>query len=55
MASYVKYFESSGARVVPIILGEDWDITYDKLTKLNGVVFPGGDGDYYSWGKLIFD
>lgn len=41
-ASYVKYLESSGARVVPI----PYDIPKDELRELlfsiNGVLFPGG-------------
>ena len=27
----------------------------EKLNKLNGVLMPGGDGDYHDFGKLIFD
>eukprot|EP01017_Pseudomicrothorax_dubius_P029883 TRINITY_DN3670_c0_g1_i2.p1 TRINITY_DN3670_c0_g1~~TRINITY_DN3670_c0_g1_i2.p1 ORF type:complete len:362 (-),score=92.51 TRINITY_DN3670_c0_g1_i2:29-1114(-) len=42
-ASYVKYAESAGLRVVPI----NWDLPRDEmeklLYKLNGVIFPGGD------------
>ncbi|XP_042892104.1 gamma-glutamyl hydrolase-like [Penaeus japonicus] len=41
-ASYVKHFESAGARVVPILLNQD-DVYYENLAKhLNGFVFPGG-------------
>ncbi len=55
MASYVKWFEAAGARVVPIIMGESWELTLEKLSKMNGIFFPGGDGDYYAWGKPMFD
>jgi gamma-glutamyl hydrolase len=55
MSAYVKYMESSGARVVPIIWGEPENVTLDKLSKLDGVLFPGGDGDDYDIGKLVFD
>ena len=55
MASYVKWFEAAGARVVPVIMGESWDVTLEKLSKLNGIFFPGGDGDFYAWGKPMFD
>jgi len=51
MASYVKYLEQSGARVVPLIMGEPIEVTMEKLSKLNGVFFPGGDGDYIDWGR----
>lgn len=52
-ASYVKYLESSGARVVPI-----WnDLTYEETEELfksiNGVLFPGGDVDCVSSGYAI--
>ncbi|XP_037790699.1 gamma-glutamyl hydrolase-like [Penaeus monodon] len=41
-ASYVKHFESAGARVVPILINQD-DAYYENLAKhLNGFVFPGG-------------
>lgn len=42
-ASYVKYVESSGARVVPI----QWDLPIENLTaimrRLNGFLITGGD------------
>jgi len=41
-ASYIKYLESAGARVVPVV----WDQSPDDLTsifsRLNGLLFPGG-------------
>lgn len=55
MAAYVKWVEAAGARVVPIIMYEDWDVTESKLRSLNGLVFPGGDGDYLDWGAPMFD
>jgi gamma-glutamyl hydrolase len=53
MAAYVKFMEAAGARVVPLILGEPEQVTYEKLSKLNGVLFPGGDGDYLDYGGKI--
>lgn len=55
MAAYVKFMEASGARVVPLIWGEDWNTTLDKLLKINGVLFPGGDGDYVEFGRQIIN
>jgi gamma-glutamyl hydrolase len=55
MNSYVHFAEAAGARVVPLILGEPKEVTLDKLSKLNGVLFPGGDGTYYDFGKFIYD
>ncbi|XP_074843239.1 gamma-glutamyl hydrolase [Carettochelys insculpta] len=44
-ASYVKFLESAGARVVPIRLNRSED-EYDKIFQsINGVLFPGGSSD----------
>ncbi|XP_049709983.1 gamma-glutamyl hydrolase [Elephas maximus indicus] len=44
-ASYVKYLESAGARVVPVRLNLT-DQEYEKLFKsINGILFPGGSVD----------
>jgi len=45
-ASYVKWIESGGARVVPL-LNKQWDtVTMENMLKnLNGVMFPGGDAE----------
>ena len=32
MSAYVKYMESGGARVVPIIWGEPENVTLDKIS-----------------------
>ncbi len=41
-SNYVEYFQTGGARVVPIL----WDYDEDKLTylfnRINGLVFTGG-------------
>jgi len=55
MSAYVKYMESAGARVVPIIYGEDPAIVKDKLSKLDGILFPGGGGDYIDNGKMALE
>ena len=55
MSSYVQFMESAGARVVPLIMGEDWSVTLDKITKLDGILLPGGSGDYKAFAKQIFD
>ena len=58
-ASYVKYLESSGARVVPI----KNDLSEDEIEKLfysiNGVLFPGGrasliSSGYARTGRIIY-
>ncbi|XP_073947292.1 gamma-glutamyl hydrolase A-like isoform X2 [Choristoneura fumiferana] len=41
-ASYVKDVESAGARVVPIMIGKDRSYYKEILSKLNGVLIPGG-------------
>jgi gamma-glutamyl hydrolase len=55
MAAYVKFMEASGARVVPLIWNEPDEVLYEKLSKLNGVLFPGGDGDYVEYGRKIIN
>ena len=55
MSDYVRYMEAQGARVIPIINGEPKNVTLDKLAHVDGVLFPGGDGDDFDLGKLVFD
>ena len=55
MSAYVTFMESAGARVVPLILGETWDVTLDKINRVDGILFPGGDGDYIEFGRTIFE
>ncbi|XP_071050371.1 gamma-glutamyl hydrolase B-like isoform X2 [Onthophagus taurus] len=60
-ASYVKYLESAGARVVPILIGKDRQYYVDLVNHTNGILFPGGatyfnqsDG-YADAGQIIYD
>ena len=55
MSAYVKFMQAQGARVVPIIVGESTDVTMKKLKGLDGVLFPGGDGDNFDLGKMVFE
>lgn len=55
MDAYVKFFEASGARVVPLVMGEPQTTTDDKIAGLNGVVFPGGAGNYRDYGEYIIN
>jgi gamma-glutamyl hydrolase len=55
MKSYVDWVEAVGARVIPLINGEDQNVTLDKLSKVNAVIFPGGDGDYLKYGEFVFN
>lgn len=41
-ASYVKFVESSGGRVLPIMIGHDKDYYYNIINKTNGLLLPGG-------------
>ncbi|XP_019194683.1 PREDICTED: gamma-glutamyl hydrolase 2-like isoform X2 [Ipomoea nil] len=48
-ASNVKFVESAGARVIPLIYNEPTETLIKKLNLVNGVVFPGGSfekGEY---------
>lgn len=59
-ASYTKFVEAGGSRVVPIHINSDGAYYQNILPQLNGVLFPGGDVDvhdsgYGRAGKIIFD
>ncbi|PKA65365.1 Gamma-glutamyl hydrolase [Apostasia shenzhenica] len=57
-ASYVKFVESAGARVIPLIYNEPWDILSQKLELVNGVLFTGGwakMGLYFDTIKKVFE
>ena len=59
-ASYVKWLESGGARVVPIKDGMDKKALNRLLASINGVVFPGGISNlgtskYAKTGRDIFE
>ena len=55
MEAYVNFMEAAGAQVVPLIYGEDEAVTKEKLSKINGVLFPGGGGDNLAIGKRVFE
>lgn len=55
MQSYVDWLQAAGARVVPLIQGDLQNVTMDKLSKVNAVLFPGGDGDYLDFGREVFE
>lgn len=54
-ASYVKYIESSGARVVPINYYAEKDELDHLFGSLNGFLFPGGGGFFPPSAQYIFD
>ncbi|XP_063587250.1 gamma-glutamyl hydrolase-like [Penaeus indicus] len=60
-ASYVKFFEGAGARVVPILINQDDDYYRKMISSINGLVFPGGSASitqrsgYGRAGRLLYD
>jgi imidazoleglycerol phosphate synthase glutamine amidotransferase subunit HisH len=59
-ASYVKWIESSGGRVVPFILNQSEEYYRNLLGRIHGFLFPGGgqylnSSSYATSGKIIFD
>ena len=54
MQAYVTFMESAGARVVPFLSTDSEADTLAKLEKVNGILFPGGDGDYLTVGDQIY-
>jgi|TARA_B110000285_G_C14843327_1_gene476374 gamma-glutamyl hydrolase len=55
MVAYVDYMKAQGARVIPIINGEDKEVTLDKIHHIDGVFLPGGGADYFDIGKTALD
>jgi len=59
-AAYVKYLESAGARVVPVLLDQD-DAYYEMIfNSTNGLLIPGGavsltESGYAKAGKIFFE
>ncbi|GLU18045.1 hypothetical protein SLE2022_343670 [Rubroshorea leprosula] len=56
-ASYVKFVESAGARVIPLIYNEPREILLEKLQLVNGVLFTGGwakSGLYFETLRRVF-
>ncbi|XP_058779523.1 gamma-glutamyl hydrolase 2-like [Vicia villosa] len=56
-ASYVKFVESAGARVIPLVSTEPQETLLKKLELVNGVLFTGGwakEGLYFENVKAIF-
>ncbi|XP_013650136.2 probable gamma-glutamyl hydrolase 3 [Brassica napus] len=56
-ASYVKFAETGGARVIPLIYNEPQERLFQKLELVNGVIFTGGwakEGLYFDIVQKIF-
>ncbi|XP_057539543.1 gamma-glutamyl hydrolase 2-like [Amaranthus tricolor] len=56
-ASYVKFVEAAGARVIPIVYTDPIDVILSKLDLVNGVLFTGGwakRGLYFEVVQKIF-
>lgn len=59
-ASYIKYLEQAGARVVAVRAGEPEKYYHDLFSKLNGVLFPGGgvsltESQYARTGRILYN
>ena len=55
-ASYVKWLESGGARVVPILADDSFENVESLIQEVNGVLITGGSADFNSksiwWNQL---
>ena len=54
-ASYVKYIEAAGARVVPINYYADTQELDRIFSSVNGILFPGGGAAYPSSAQYMYD
>ncbi|CAG2108580.1 unnamed protein product, partial [Medioppia subpectinata] len=52
-ASYVKYLESAGARVVPVMINETEQYYKQIIAETNGLLIPGGDQNLRTSGYAI--
>lgn len=59
-ASYVKFVEAGGGRVVPLIYNEPEDVLREKFAAINGLLLPGGgsslteDNPFFLTAKKLF-
>ena len=53
-ASYVKFLESGGARVVPILIDQPDEYYQMIFDSINGMLIPGGAVDFDNSGKHDF-
>ena len=53
-ASYVKFVESGGARVVPVLINQPEEYYRMIFNSINGLLIPGGAVDFDNSGKSIF-
>jgi len=58
-ASYVKWLEAHGARVVPLLYDAPRSETTQLLSQVNGVLFPGGafpmEPEYEAFSRFVFN
>ena len=47
-AAYVKWVEMAGARVVPLIITQPWEVLQYQVEHLNGVLFTGGAKNFFN-------
>ncbi|XP_024006827.1 gamma-glutamyl hydrolase 1 isoform X1 [Eutrema salsugineum] len=52
-ASYVKFAEAGGARVIPLIYNEPERLLFQKLELVNGVIFTGGWAKKYQYFDIV--
>ncbi|KAG8189952.1 hypothetical protein JTE90_009091 [Oedothorax gibbosus] len=60
VANYVQFLEAGGARVIPIWIYKPREYYEDIISKINGVLFPGGGvplsgNGYGQTGQIIYD
>ena len=54
MSSFVKFLQGAGARIVPLVPNMSEEETRERLSKINGVFLPGGDGDYETYARFLY-
>jgi hypothetical protein len=41
--------------VVPLIRDDPEEVNLDKLNRISGVLYPGGDGNYNDIGRFVYN
>ena len=54
-ANYIDWLEASGAKTMPIAYNEPNEITDQKLKLCDGILMPGGAGDYMEKARYVYD
>jgi hypothetical protein len=53
MSTFVKFLQAAGVRIIPLLPSMSDSDLDNVIPRLNGVFWPGGDGDYEAIARKI--